>query len=55
MHTSTQKDDTSLARKFQKRISDLSHKNGVIDQGNYRKRINQRKRTDRYYCAQDGN
>ena len=37
MYTSTQKEDISLARKFQKLLSNPTNKNGVIDLGKYRK------------------
>ena len=35
MHTSTINKGISLAREFQKHLLDQSHKNGVMDQGNY--------------------
>ena len=36
--TATQKKYINLSREFQKHLSEISHKNGVIDQGKYRKR-----------------
>ena len=41
MHTSTKKEYISLAREFQKHISDPTRKNGVIDQVNYIKQASQ--------------
>ena len=36
MHTSNQKDDVSLAKKFQQHLTKEHRKNGVIDQGKYK-------------------
>ena len=36
MHTNTQKEDISIARDFQKHLSNTARKNGVIDQGKYK-------------------
>ena len=52
IHTSTQNNYVSLAKEFQQNISKQRLKNGVIDQGKYRKRFSERKWTDREYHVQ---
>ena len=37
MHTGNQKNDVSLAREFQQHLTKEHRKNGVIDQGKYKK------------------
>ena len=53
MHYCTQKNDVSLAKKFQKYLSMENRKLGGIDQVKYRKRSSKRKWTDREYHVQD--
>ena len=49
MHTSTINKGISLAREFQKHLLDQSHKNGVMDQGNYIKCSSLKKCGENYY------
>ena len=53
MHSCTQKNDVSLAKKPQKYLSKEHRKHGVIDQVEYRKRASKRKCTEREYLVQD--
>ena len=53
MNYCTQKNDVSLAKKFQKHLSKEHRKNGFIDQGKCRKRASKMKWTDRQYHVQD--
>ena len=46
MHSCTQNNDVSLAKKFQKHMSKEHCKHVVIDQGIYRKRASKRKFID---------
>ena len=46
MNYYTQKNDVSLAKKFQKHLSKEHCKHGVVDQVKYRERASKRKRTD---------
>ena len=52
MHYCT-KNDVSLAKELQKRMSKEDHKHGVIYQGKYRKIYSKRKQTDREHHVQD--
>ena len=53
MHYCTQKNDVSLAKKFQKHLSKENLKHGVIDQVKYRKIASERTWTDIQYHVQD--
>ena len=53
MHSCTENNDVSLAKQFQKNLSKEHRKHGVIDQGEYRKRLGKRKWTDREHRVQD--
>ena len=53
MQMHTQKYDVSLAKKFQQHLTRKHRKDGVIDQGKYKKRFMDRKWTDRQYHVQD--
>ena len=53
MHTSTQNNDVSLGKEFQQHISEGHLKNGIIDQGKYKKIFSEIKWTDREYHVQD--
>ena len=52
-HSCTQKKDISLAKQFQKHLSNDDRKHGVISQGKDRKRASKRKSTYREYHVQD--
>ena len=52
MHTSTQKEDTSLARKFQEQLYKNSYENFVIDPDKYIKWSTQRKWNENYHHDQ---
>ena len=47
MYTGNQKYDVSLAKEFQHYLKKEHRKNGVIDQGKYKKRFTKRKWADR--------
>ena len=47
IHTGNQNYDTSLAKEFQHHLTKEHSKNGVIDQGKYKKRFTERKWTNR--------
>ena len=53
MHTGTKKYDVSLAKEFQQHLKNKHWKDGVIDQGKYKKRFMERKWIDRQYHVQD--
>ena len=53
MHTGKQKYYVSLAKEFQHHLKKEHHKNGVIDQGKYKKLFMERKWTYRRYHVQD--
>ena len=53
MNSCKQKNDVSLAKEFQKHLSKYYRKDGVIDQGKYRKIPSKIKCTDREYHVQD--
>ena len=53
IHTGTEKKDVSLAREFKNHLEGEHCKNGVIDQGESRKRYMNRKWTEREYHVQD--
>ena len=53
MHTGKHKYDVSLAKEFQHHLTKEPRKNGVIDQGKYKKRFMERKWTDRQYHFHD--
>ena len=53
MHSCTQKNDVSLAKQLQTRLSKENRRHEVIDQGKNRKRSSKRKWTDREYHVQD--
>ena len=53
MHSCTQKKDVSLAKEFQKNLSNYDREHVVIDQGKDRKIASKRKWTDREYHVQD--
>ena len=52
MHTGNQNNDVSLAKEFQQNLTKDNHKNGVIDQGKYKKRFMKWKWTDGQYHVQ---
>ena len=52
MHSCTPKKDVSLAKEFQKHLSNDYRKHGVIYQGKDRKRASKRKCTDREWHLQ---
>ena len=47
MHTGNQKDYVSLAKEFQHHLTKEHRKNGIIDKGKYKRRLMERKWTDR--------
>ena len=51
MHTGTQKDNVSLAKEFQQYLKNHC-KDGVIDQGKYKKRFMEREWTDIQFHVQ---
>ena len=53
IHSCTSKNDVSLAKEFQKRLSKKHRKHGFIDQGKYRKISSKIKWTDREYHVQN--
>ena len=53
MYYCTQNNDVSLAKQFQRHLSKYHCKNGVTNQGRYRKRASKKKWTDREYHVQD--
>ena len=53
MHTGNQNDDASLAKEFQNYLKKGHRKNGVIDQGKYKKKFMETKCTYRPYHVQD--
>ena len=53
MHSCTQNNDVSLAKKFQKHLSKEHRKHRVIDQGKYKKIASKIKLTDREYHVQN--
>ena len=53
MRTGTRKYDVSLASEFQKCLSTVARKHGVIYQGKYKKRAGTRKWTEMEYDAQN--
>ena len=53
IHTRNQNNDVSLSKKFQHHLTKQHRKNGVIDQGKYRRIFMEIKWTDRQYYAQD--
>ena len=53
MHTSTQDNDVSPTKEFQHNLSKEHSKNGVIDQGKYKKIDSERKWTYREYHFKD--
>ena len=53
MHSSTQNNDVSLAKEYQKHLSKEHLKHGVIEQGKYRKIPSKRKWTEIEYSVQD--
>ena len=53
MHTSTENSDISLAKKFQKHISDTSRAHGLIDNEKDRKLNSRSKWTERDYHVQE--
>ena len=53
MHSCTEKNDVSMAKKFQEYLSKEHRKHGVIDHGKYRKGASKIKWTNRKYCVQD--
>ena len=53
MHTDNQKKYVSLAKEFQHHQTKEHHKNGVIDQGKYKKLLIKIIWTDREYHVQD--
>ena len=55
IYSENHKDDISLAQEFQKNLSNKSHKNGVIDQGNYRKWESKFKCIEQEYNLQEYN
>ena len=53
IHTCNQNNDVSLDKEFQQHLTKIHSKNGVIDQGKYKKRFMEIKLTDRQYHFQD--
>ena len=53
IHTGNQRYDVSLAKEFQHHLTKYHRKNGVIDQGKYKKLFMEIKWTDRQYHVQD--
>ena len=53
MHNVTQNYDVSLAKEFQKHLIEKHRRDGVIDQGKYKKTFMERKWTDIQYHVQD--
>ena len=53
IHTGTQKDDVSLVKKFQHFLRKNNHKDGLIDNGKYKKRFKEIKWIDRQYHVQN--
>ena len=53
MHTGNKKDDVSLANEFQHYLTKCQRKNGVVDQGKYKKIFMERKWIERQYHVQD--
>ena len=53
MYTSMSNIDISLAREFQKHLSDPTRAHGLIDNGKYRKRASNRKWTEHDYHVHD--
>ena len=53
VHTVTQKDDVSLSKEFQQHLTKKYRKDGVIDQGKYKKIFVERKLTDKQYHIHD--
>ena len=53
IHTCNQNNDVSLDKEFQQHLTNKYRKDGVIDQGKYKKRFIERKWTDIQYHVQD--
>ena len=53
MNSSTQNNNVSMAKEFQKHLYKNHHKHGFIDQGKYRKITSKRKWTEIEYHVQD--
>ena len=51
IHTSTNREEVSIARQCQEHLSETTRKNGVIDQGNYIKQESKHKWNYSKYCV----